>query len=172
MTAGKQINSCGMCRACCSALTIEVPQDNEEQSERVKKWISSGEDKKPAGVPCPQMNKNPFKYGCSIHTESTKPALCSEYLCSYARGNLGSDPRLRPDNLGVIVDLLEGNRIRIVEIKDRALESSLVKKTMWKLPQLVEELEGEWNLEIIPLNLMGSGLGVSVPINKLTIGRK
>ena len=165
--------SCGVCRACCINLTIMSGEDQEE-NRKIKTWISSGEEEKPAGVPCPQLNPNKMKLGCSIHANPDKPSVCSTYLCSYAIGVFGNVPVLRPDNLGIIADLYEG-RVRITEIQPKRLESSLVKKTIWKLKEMASRMEGEWVLEIIPYELMGSKLGTHTPIvpaNKLSIGKK
>lgn len=165
--------SCGTCRACCVNLTILTGEDPEE-SRKVKTWVSSGEEEKPAGVPCPQLNPRQMKFGCSIHSNPDKPSVCSTYLCSYAIGVFGNNPLLRPDNLGIIVDIYEG-RVRITEIEKTALNRQLTKKVLWKLQQIASSKEGEWKMEIIPFELMGTKLGVETPIipaSKLSIGGK
>ena len=170
-----QQQPCGTCRECCWALTIKSNHADEEEKRKVETWISSGQEIKPAGTPCPQMNQSKLKFGCSIHNNEDKPSLCSTYLCAYARGWLGNKTMIRPDRSGVIIDLLEGNKIRITELTHKALESSLVKRQMWSLADKLKNIEGdktEWTFEIIPKYLMGQGLGVSVPISALSIGRK
>lgn len=169
----EQKYSCGTCRACCIYLTIVEDKDDEEQ-RKIKTWISSGEQEKSAGVPCPQLNPNKMKYGCSIHSNPDKPKVCSTYLCSYALGVFGNNLMFRPDNLGVIADLYQG-RVRITEIEKKALERQITKKVIWQLKEIASRMEGEWVLEIIPYELMGTKLGTHTPVvpaEKLTIGKK
>lgn len=176
---GKLVNPtqklpCGVCRACCSYLTIPAGEDPEE-SRKVKTWVSSGEEEKQAGVPCPQLNPNKMKFGCSIHSNPDKPSVCSTYLCGYSLGFLGNELKHRPDNLGIIADVYEG-KIRITEIEKKALERQITKRVIWNLMEKAKQNnEFEWVLEIIPLELMGTKLGTHTPIvsaEKLTIGKK
>jgi len=164
--------SCGLCRGCCCFLTIPAGEEPEE-NRKIKTWISSGEEEKQAGVPCPQMEPNKMKFGCSIHSNPDKPSVCSTYLCGYALGFLGPVLSHRPDNLGIIVDVYEG-RIRITEIDKGALERKATKRVMADLEMKAKtDTSGlDWVWEIIPLELMGTKLGVSVPIAKLSIGAK
>lgn len=167
-----QKNNCGVCRACCSFLTIPAGEEPEE-NRKIKTWISSGEEEKKAGIPCPQLEPNKMKFGCSIHSNPDKPSVCSAYLCGYALGFLGNVLSHRPDNLGIIVDVYEG-RIRITEIDKGALERKTTKAVMSNLEiKAKTDPSGlDWSWEIIPLELMGTKLGVSVPIAKLSIGVK
>jgi Fe-S-cluster containining protein len=166
--------SCGLCRACCSYLTIPAPEEPEE-NRKVKTWISSGKEEKPAGVPCPQLNPNKMKFGCSIHSNPDKPSVCSTYLCAYAIGHLGNDLKHRPDNLGIMADIYEG-KIRIIEIEKKALERQITKRIIWGLMEAAKQNNDyEWILEIHPLELMGTKMGTQMPIisaEKLSIGGK
>lgn len=171
----QQTNSCGACRACCYSLTIKTTGD-EEQDPLIRKWITEGKEEKQPPKPCPQMLTNKMKVGgCSIHNEPTKPSLCNDYLCAYALGYFGTEINIRPDRTGVIIDLLEG-KVRITEIEPKSLEKPLVKRLIWASQQIVlENKKEDWFLEIIPYNLMGSGLGTKTPIipaDKLSIGNK
>ena len=168
----KQKISCGLCRACCSYLFIPAGEEPEE-NRKIKTWISSGREEKPSGEPCPQLNPNKMKFGCSIHSNPDKPSVCSTYVCGFALGFLGNVINHRPDNLGIIVDVYVG-KIRITEIEKGALERRTTKRVMAELEMKAKtDPSGlDWEWEIIPLELMGSKLGVSVPIAKLSIGVK
>lgn len=174
-----QVNSCGTCRACCQWLKISVTHtEDEEEQTRMRKYITNGEETKHAPTPCPQLNKNPFQYGCSIHSVPDKPKTCSDYLCSYALGTLGNDKKLRPDNLGIIVDLLQGKQVRVIEIREKALEGSLAKKVMWGLMNNVQTLGEEgWKLHVIPTILAGTDTATEtlisniIPVKNLSIGK-
>jgi len=166
---------CGLCRACCIYLKVPATDDPEE-NRRVKTWISSGEEFKKQGTPCPQLNPNKMKFGCSIHSNPDKPSVCSTYLCGFATGMLGSaNPMLRPDNLGIIADVLEG-KIRIIEIEKKALDRRITKQVIWGLMEKAKQNNDyEWVLEIHPLELLGTDMGTQTPIipaNKLSIGGK
>jgi len=73
---------CGECTACCTAFYI--------------KWLD-----KPVHTPCVHCND-----GCLIHDDLDYE--CSSFECSYLQSNIDND-NLRPDNCGVIFELLEGN---------------------------------------------------------------
>ena len=169
----KQINSCGTCRACCIYLNISKSED-EEETKKIKKWITNGTEEKPPGVPCPQVNKNNFKFGCNIHDEPTKPKLCTNYLCGYAIGILEKDSKLRPDNLGIIINVNDSKIITINEISNRAMDGSLAKKTIYSLLEKINKFEEEgWEVQIFPAVLMNKKENaVKIPLSKLKIENK
>lgn len=171
----EQKNSCGVCRACCTFLTIPAGEEPEE-NRKIKTWISSGEEEKQAGVSCPQLNPNKMKFGCTIHNNSDKPSVCSSYLCSYALGLLGNNIQHRPDNLGLLIDIYTG-KIRITEIDKGALSRQASKRIIYGLANQATTTKDtpDWDLEVIPNNLIGTKMGIKTPIvseHKLSIGKK
>lgn len=175
----KQVNTCGTCRACCIYHTIssKTQSDNEDEPERVMKYVSNGEEEKLAGIPCPQLNPNKMKYGCTIHSVPDKPYTCSTYVCAYASGLLGNNIKFRPDNLGVIMDTLEPHKIlRVVEIDNKALDRQLTKRVIWGAMEAVKKTfpgNSGWKLSMVPMNFIGKNLASYTVITpeELSIGK-
>lgn len=97
-------NTCGECKACCSALPIVEP-----------------ELQKPAGEPC----KHLCATGCGIWQAPAMPKLCQDYLCAWRRDAwLGKRDWLRPDRLGIIVEFANenGKVLKLTEVTPGAFQ--------------------------------------------------
>ena len=148
--------SCGTCRECC--INLKITSDEEEEQARIKKWVHL-EGLKPAGIACSSMKTNRLANGgCSIHSEETKPKLCSDYQCLFATGNLGTSKKVfRPDNLGVIFDFVPGDitTLRILEVRPKAIEQMLFKKTLWSIMAELDKENKDYCLKWVTHDLIG-----------------
>ena len=95
--------TCGTCRVCCSV--PDIPEIN-----------------KPLDEPCPKLEPDLRKPGCSIY--GTRPEVCRDFRCAWLSG-LG-EARDRPDRSGVLWQPLEmpdgGPGLGIVEVQKGALD--------------------------------------------------
>lgn len=106
--------TCGDCTACCTVKSVR-------------------ELGKPSQTACRHMCQG----GCAIYER--RPAGCREYACLWRQGLMESDQRLRPDQLGVIIDYepfarMPGTvRLIVWEVVPGAAETDEVRRTVDKL---------------------------------------
>mgnify|MGYP001826403188 CR=1 FL=1 len=83
--------NCGTCTACCTAFQID--------------WLE-----KPAHTPCIHCDN-----GCKIHDDLHYE--CSSFNCSYIQSGVDNE-NLRPDQCGIIFELLKDDVFLATVIKD------------------------------------------------------
>lgn len=107
---------CGDCQACCTIVGIK-------------------ELDKPNWTRCPHQ----YAGGCDIYDE--RPPTCRGYSCLWQAGWLPPDKQLRPDHLGIILDLRNASgaetvragdevTVQVWEVWPGALEDALVRRLL------------------------------------------
>lgn len=98
-------NPCGPCQACCESVGVH-------------------EIEKPMWTRC----QHQCSTGCGIYEQ--RPDSCRGYYCLYQIGALTGGEEMRPDNLGVILDMratsTDGNAISAWEIREGAADDPRV----------------------------------------------
>lgn len=86
-------------------------------------YVSIAELAKPARQLCQHLE--PSGYGCTIHNDPQRPAVCRNFMCSWMRG-FGSDED-RPDKVGAMVSvnaIENGFFGQVLEIRPGAVAGS------------------------------------------------
>ncbi len=103
-------NSCGECTACCTVLGVQALKKEEY-------------------VRCEHL----CDAGCGIY--ETRPSECRKYKCMWLNEQM-NDPRLRPDNLGIIIEPTQtkfGPSLVVREVWVGAHREELANNTMYQL---------------------------------------
>lgn len=81
LVADPTARPCGSCTACCTVLGVKEPD-------------------KPPHTACVHLTGS----GCGQY--ETRPRNCRRWSCLWAQGQLAEDPGLRPDRLGLVLDVV------------------------------------------------------------------
>ena len=90
--------ACGDCTACCQVFAV------------------------------PELDKGPYApcrhlgSGCTIHPD--RPRVCRDFVCAYAQGLLGDAASRRPDQSGLLFQLLPSHRLQVWEVRRGAFDDT------------------------------------------------
>lgn len=113
---------CGDCTACCTVKGVR-------------------ELGKPSQTPCQHL----CQAGCAIYAR--RPTSCRDYACLWRQGFIDGDTRLRPDQLGVVIDYepfvrIPGTvRLIVWEVIPGAAETDEVRHVVDELLQTHEQIK-------------------------------
>lgn len=106
---------CVSCRACCTTVSVKhidpsgLPPDSDKRHLLVLQ--DDGKNFKPADVPCPYLEDDQDKPGCSIWSSPLKPSTCDVWECVWRSGSPVLQGPERPDRIGVVFDTKVDKRL-------------------------------------------------------------
>lgn len=110
-------NPCGECQVCCFLNPVPELQ-------------------KPEGIGCEHL-RDTGGHGCARY--SKRPDSCKNYFCAYRFGVLGRDVKLRPDNIGLIFDVVENAPRGLLVLQVREAVPGAIEKNLRRLQDLCAE---------------------------------
>jgi hypothetical protein len=108
------VKQCGECRVCCEILGI----------------VELG---KPYYVPCTNLSSE----GCSIY--GSHPPSCKDFACLWLAGVIEGDERRRPDQLGVMFQLIQEPEGAWVDLYEVWLNASTTDNIVYLKEKLVKK---------------------------------